>query len=77
MAAAAPSSRAHYVENERNWPIQHWRIGRRKDDGPRVELLYWVKRGNGYSHSGYEEEVYITVDRPSGQPRVTGFGAIY
>ena len=38
-------------------------------------MMYWVKRGNGYSRDGLEEEAYVTVDRRKG--RVTQFEAIY
>ena len=77
LAEIAASSRAGIVESETKWPIERWRVGRRKDDGHRTELMYWVKRGNGYSRDGYEEEVHITVDRSRGHACVMQFNAVY
>jgi hypothetical protein len=71
------SSRDYFVERETEFPIRRWRIGRRENLGNRVELMYWVKRGNGYSRDGYEEEVHITVDRSRQPPKVIGFSAVY
>jgi len=73
----AESPRERYTVNEAKWPVEEWRIGRRKDAGRRVELMYWVRRGNGYSRDGYEEEVYLTVDRSRDPARVVSFSAIY
>jgi hypothetical protein len=77
LATTGGASREHLIENETKWPIEQWRIGRRKDEQHRVELMYWVRRGNGYSRDGYEEEVYMTVDRSRGPARVIQFSAIY
>jgi hypothetical protein len=76
----AESPRERYIDNETKWPIEEWRIGRRKDAGSRVELMYWVRRGNGYPGNGYpgiEEEVYLTVDRSRDPAQVISFSAIY
>jgi len=62
--------REDVIESEKKWPIRSWRIGRRRDTGERSQLMYWVRRGNGYAH---EEEVYFDVDRG----RVVSYGAIY
>jgi len=70
-----PSQKRHTIEAETKWPITAWRIGRREDSDAEVEIMYWVKRGNGYSRDGLEEEAYVTVDRRNG--RVTRYEAIY
>ena len=70
-----PSARAHFIDREMQYPIKDWRIGRRENDEKEVFLMYWAKRGNGYAEPGYEEEVYITVERDSA--RVIGFSAVY
>lgn len=72
-----PSTREQLAENETKWPISSWRIGRREDIEERVDLMYWVKRGNSYSKDGYEEEVYLVISRSAEQPHVTEFSAIY
>jgi hypothetical protein len=72
-----PSTREHLMENETKWPITSWRIGRREDLEGRVDLMYWVTRGNSYSRDGHEEEVYLVIDRSADQLRVTEFSAIY
>ncbi|HEX7153347.1 MAG TPA: hypothetical protein VF618_17810 [Thermoanaerobaculia bacterium] len=67
-----------FMESERKWPVQSWRIGRRQDTAGTSELMYWVKRGNGYSEpGGHEEEVYFGVVRSREGVRVVDFGAIY
>ena len=79
LTPAIPDStaREHFSDREMKWPIAAWRIGDRKDLGGRVDLMYWVKRGNGYAPEGSEEEIYITVDRSITPARVTAFSAIY
>jgi len=74
-AVTGPSRKAQTIESETRWPITAWRIGRREDSDEAVEIMYWVKRGNGYSRDGLEEEAYVTVDRRNS--RVTRFEAIY
>jgi len=64
-------------EREKEWPIQSWRVGDREDATERAELMYWVRRGNGYSIDGYEEEVRFTVVRSGGRWEVKSFGAVY
>jgi hypothetical protein len=73
-----PERREHVVENETKWPIQQWRIGSRRDTDGRVDLMYWVRRGNGYvSGADIEEEVYIVVAGTRGDTHVARFDAIY
>lgn len=67
---ALQRERADVIESEKKWPIRSWRIGQRRDTDNRSQLMYWVRRGNGYA---YEEEVYFDVDRG----RVVSYGAIY
>src|SRR5690349_20272328 len=38
----------YFVEKEKEWPIQSWRLGNRTDSAGKSVILYWVKRGNGY-----------------------------
>lgn len=79
LAEVLPNdARDRIMQSERNWPILSWRIGRRHDTSDASDLMYWVKRGNGYSGPRYyEEEVQFRVARSPGQARVVAFGAIY
>jgi hypothetical protein len=67
----------HVIESEMKWPIASWRIARRKDTAAGSELVYWVRRGNGYSDRGGEEEVHFQVAGFAGRAHVIGFGVIY
>ena len=67
----------YILEREKEWPVQSWRVGDRKDAANKSELMYWVKRGNGYSKDGYEEAVYFTVVRSGGGWEIESFAAIY
>jgi len=62
---------------ENQWPIQSWRVGNREDISDKSEIMYWVKRGNGYATGGYEEEVHFTVVRSGGSWELESFRAIY
>jgi hypothetical protein len=64
-------------EKENQWPIQSWRVGNREDISDKSEIMYWVKRGNGYATVGYEEEVHFTVVRTGGSWELGSFRAIY
>lgn len=64
-------------EKEKQWPIQSWRVGNREDITDQSELMYWVKRGNGYFTEGYEEEVHFRMVRSGGNWEVKSFSAIY
>ena len=67
-------------EKEKQWPIQSWRVGNREDISDKSEIMYWVKRGNGYSKAGHEEEVHFTVVRSGGNCcnwDVKSFSAVY
>jgi hypothetical protein len=67
----------YILEEEAKWPIQSWRVGERKDTTEKTELMYWVKRGNGYSKDGMEEEVRFFMERSEGKWVVRHYGAIY
>lgn len=69
--------RKYILEKEKEWPIQSWRVGDREDAADKSELMYWVKRGNGYSKNVCEEEVRFTIVRSGGSWVVGSFGAIY
>ena len=74
----AQDQRTRIVENERAWPIESWRIGRREEKGADTELMFWVKRGNGYSRDGYEESVsFVIRTHPQRGAEVIRFGAVY
>ncbi|HEY6244218.1 MAG TPA: hypothetical protein VIX17_09740 [Pyrinomonadaceae bacterium] len=52
----------YFVEKEKEWPIQSWRLSNRTDYPRKSVLLYWVKRGNGYySEDDYEADVLFTI----------------
>ena len=70
-------SNQYILEEEKKWPVQSWRIGNRQDTGEKAEILYWVKRGNGYSKDGIEEEVRFFMEESGRNWRVTHYSAIY
>src|SRR5262249_46800881 len=51
----------HILDNEKKWPIQSWRIGERLDRPGETELMFWVRRGGGYSKDYGEEEVRLWI----------------
>jgi hypothetical protein len=51
----------HILDNEKKWPIRSWRIGDRRDSPGETELMFWVRRGGGYSKDGYEESVLLLI----------------
>lgn len=67
----------YVLDKEREWPIQSWRVGNRRDSTGTSHIDYWVKRGNGYSQSGYEEEVHVTLTRSGSGWQLQSFSAIY
>jgi hypothetical protein len=69
--------RQRLIQNEKKWPLRNWRIGRRIDSTHETELMYWVRRGNGYSDDGYEEEVYVKTRLTGQRYSVVGFAAVY
>ena len=69
--------RKDLLEQEMKWPIQSWRVGNRTDSSDSSELIYWVKRGNGYSANGYEEEVHFTILRSGNDWKLQSFSAVY
>ena len=76
VEAIAPflGERTYILEKEKQWPIQSWRIGDRKDTAEKVEIMYWVKRDNGYSG---EEAVFFDVIRSGENWKVKTYSAIY
>lgn len=67
-------NRERVMSNEAKWPIRSWRVGRRKHTRQGCDLMYWVRRGNGYDA---EEEVYFAVQGLGDRARVVRYGAIY
>ena len=67
----------YVLQNEKQWPIKSWRIGNRRDSAGRSDILYWVKRGNGYSQNGHEEEVHVTMIRSATGWQLQSFSAVY
>lgn len=66
-----------FLEKESQWPVESWRVGNREDKTDKTEIMYWVKRGNGYFREGYEEEVMFEVGWTEGSWKVKSFSAIY
>jgi hypothetical protein len=62
------------LELERKWPIQAWRVGNRQDKAGKTDIVYWVRRGNGYTG---EEEVLFELTRTGESWEVESFSAIY
>lgn len=69
--------RKYVLEKEKQWPIKSWRVGNRSDSAGRSDIMYWVKRGNGYSQSGHEEEVHVTMIRSVNGWQLQSYSAIY
>lgn len=67
----------YVLEKEKEWPIQSWRVGNRTDAAARSDIIYWVKRGNGYSKDGYEEEVHFTIANVDNKWELRSFSAVY
>jgi len=59
---------------ERKWPIQTWRVGNREDKAGKTDIMYWVRRGNGYTG---EEEVLFELTRTGASWEVESFSAVY
>ena len=62
------------LELERKWPIQAWRVGSREDKAGKTEIMYWLRRGNGYTG---EEEVLVGLTRTGNTWELESFSAIY
>ena len=69
--------RTYVLEKEKQFPIRSWRLGDRRDGENGSQLVYWVKRGNGYPASGYVSEVHFTVIRVGASWQVRSFSAVY
>ena len=70
--------RKYVLEKEKQFPIRSWRLGDRRDDQNGSQLVYWVKRGNGYpAANGYEAEVHFTVIHVGASWQVRSFSAVY
>lgn len=69
--------RKYVLEKEKQFPIRSWRLGNRSDDQNGSQLVYWVKRGNGYPANGYVSEVHFTVIRVGASWQVLSFSAVY
>lgn len=67
----------YVLEKEKQWPVQSWRVGDRTDSGGKSDIMFWVKRGNGYSKGGYEEEVHFTVVKSDNRWELRSFSAVY
>jgi len=67
----------HILDNEKKWPIRSWRIGERRDKPGETELMFWVKRGSGYSKDGYEEEVRLWIKQSGDGWSLKTYNAIY
>jgi hypothetical protein len=66
----------HISEREKEFPILSWRIGNRQDNTEESELMYWVKRGNGYP-VGHEDQVHFRMVRSGNIWKLQSFSAIY
>lgn len=71
------NSQSYIPNEERKWPIQSWRVGRRIDKGNETRVMYWVTRGNGYSHDGYEEEAEFSLKKSTNGWHLVWYSAIY
>lgn len=75
--ACCVGNEKYLLEKEKEWPIQSWRIGNRTDSAGRSDIVYWVKRGNGYSRYANEEEVHVTIIRSRDRWELRAFSAVY
>jgi hypothetical protein len=69
--------RKYVLEKEKEWPLQSWRIGNRSDSAGTSNIVYWVKRGNGYSQNGHEEELHMTIVHSATGWQLQSFSAVY
>src|SRR5262245_62087081 len=65
------------LDNEKKWPIQSWRIGKRQDRPGETELMFWVRRGGGYSKDGIEESVLLWIKQSGSGWSLNIYSAIY
>ena len=67
----------YILEKEKDFPIISWRLGNRKDSDEGSQLVYWVKRGNGYADDGYEAEVHFSITKARSSWQLKSFSAVY
>src|SRR5215475_4321648 len=68
---------SYVLAEEKQFPIKSWRLGDRRDDNGESQLVYWVKRGNGYSEEGYEGEVHFRVSKVGNSWQLRSFSGVY
>jgi hypothetical protein len=72
--------RNRFLENEKKFQIENWRIGARKDSQDEISLMYWVSRKN-YHFDGdggpHLEEVGFYFVREGNNLILKKFSAIY
>jgi hypothetical protein len=62
---------------EKKWPILSWRIGDRRDRPGEAKLMFWVRRGGGYSKDGIEENVSLWFKQSGNGWNLNAYSAIY
>jgi len=76
VVSCCVSGSTYILAKEKEFPIKSWRLGDRKDQNGEAQLVYWVKRGNGYPE-GYEAEVHFTVSKVGNGWQLRSFSAVY
>jgi hypothetical protein len=67
----------HIMDSEKIWPIQSWRIGERVDMPRETELMFWVRRGGGYSKDLGEQEARLRIKQSITGWSLNSYSAIY
>ncbi len=67
--------RNSFVEKERSYRVENWRIGDREDSIGGSAIEYWVLRNNSFNE--YEQRVYVWVAKEGGNWELKLFNAGY
>lgn len=75
IADLSEDEKNQFLENEKKFLIEDWRIGEREDSANKVEIMYWVSRKDYYE--GHQEEVRFFFVNDGTDWKLNDFGAIY
>lgn len=69
-----PEYRQEICEREKESPLMSWQLTNRNDEPQKVRMYYWVKR---QTYSGYQGQLWITVEKGGEQWQVTRYESWY
>lgn len=69
------NDKVHFLENEKKYQIENWRIGDREDSENQISLMYWVSRRDYYD--GHIESVSFFFERNENEWKLKQFSAGY